>query len=329
MSGGDKLDFEIRPNPAPVSAADRAALLANPGFGRVFTDHMVTVRYADGKGWYDARVEARAPDPDGPGQRGAALRAGDLRGAEGVPHGRRWRDDVPAGRQRGPLRHLRAADGDAGAAAGGVRRLAAQAHRDRPGVDPHRRGRQPLPAAVHVRQRGLPRRPPGQRVPLHGDRLTGRGVLHRWRQAGHRLGLPGLHPGRARWHRRGQVRRQLRRVAGGPGGGHRGRLRPGRLPGRGGAPVRRRAGRHERLLRLRRRHGGHPAADRHDPAGHHPRRRSSRWPARPGTRSRSGRSASPTGRPTPPAAAFARCSPAAPPRWSPRSVGSASRTASS
>src|SRR5687767_5925410 len=66
MSGGDKLDFEIRPNPQPVSAAERAALLANPGFGRVFTDHMVTIRYADGKGWYDARVEARAPIPMDP-----------------------------------------------------------------------------------------------------------------------------------------------------------------------------------------------------------------------------------------------------------------------
>jgi branched-chain amino acid aminotransferase len=63
MSGGDNLDFEIRPNPAPVPASERAALLANPGFGRIFTDHMVTVRYADGKGWYDARVEARAPIP--------------------------------------------------------------------------------------------------------------------------------------------------------------------------------------------------------------------------------------------------------------------------
>jgi branched-chain amino acid aminotransferase len=66
MSGGDKLEFEIRPNPAPVAAADRAALLANPGFGRVFTDHMVTIRYADGKGWYDARIEARAPIPMDP-----------------------------------------------------------------------------------------------------------------------------------------------------------------------------------------------------------------------------------------------------------------------
>jgi branched-chain amino acid aminotransferase len=66
MRGGETLDFEIRPNPAPVAAAERAALMANPGFGRVFTDHMVTVRWAEGKGWYDARVEARAPIPMDP-----------------------------------------------------------------------------------------------------------------------------------------------------------------------------------------------------------------------------------------------------------------------
>ena len=61
MSGGDNLDFEIRPNPTPVSDAERNAALANPGFGRVFTDHMVTIPYAEGKGWYEPRVEARAP----------------------------------------------------------------------------------------------------------------------------------------------------------------------------------------------------------------------------------------------------------------------------
>ncbi|GGL11071.1 branched-chain amino acid aminotransferase [Mangrovihabitans endophyticus] len=66
MSGGDKIDFEIRPSAAPVSAAERAAMVANPGFGRIFTDHMAIVRYAEGKGWYDARVEARAPLPMDP-----------------------------------------------------------------------------------------------------------------------------------------------------------------------------------------------------------------------------------------------------------------------
>ena len=59
-------EFEIRATQHPVSAAERAALLTDPGFGRVFTDHMVTIRYAEGKGWYDARVEARAPIPMDP-----------------------------------------------------------------------------------------------------------------------------------------------------------------------------------------------------------------------------------------------------------------------
>jgi branched-chain amino acid aminotransferase len=62
MTGGE-FDFDIRPAQSPVSAEERSLLLTNPVFGRVFTDHMVTIRYADGKGWYDARVEERAPIP--------------------------------------------------------------------------------------------------------------------------------------------------------------------------------------------------------------------------------------------------------------------------
>jgi branched-chain amino acid aminotransferase len=58
MSGGE-YTFSVRPNRKPLSAAERSALLADPGFGRVFTDHMVTIRYSEGKGWYDPRVEAR------------------------------------------------------------------------------------------------------------------------------------------------------------------------------------------------------------------------------------------------------------------------------
>jgi branched-chain amino acid aminotransferase len=61
MSGGGKLEFEIRQNPQPVAAAEREALLRDPGFGRVFTDHLVSIRWAEGKGWYDARVEPYGP----------------------------------------------------------------------------------------------------------------------------------------------------------------------------------------------------------------------------------------------------------------------------
>src|SRR5262245_29335753 len=63
---GSEPQFEVRRHRRPVRVAEREALLTNPGFGQVFTDHMVTVRYAEGKGWYDAHVEPRAPIPMDP-----------------------------------------------------------------------------------------------------------------------------------------------------------------------------------------------------------------------------------------------------------------------
>ena len=53
--------FTIEPSQSPVPEAERLARIAAPGFGKVFTDHMVTIRYAEGKGWYDAKVTARQP----------------------------------------------------------------------------------------------------------------------------------------------------------------------------------------------------------------------------------------------------------------------------
>ena len=53
--------FPFEANPNPLDAAERAARLVDPGFGRVFTDHMVTIRYSDAKGWHDAKVGPRAP----------------------------------------------------------------------------------------------------------------------------------------------------------------------------------------------------------------------------------------------------------------------------
>ena len=53
--------FTLLPHPAPVAAGERAARLADPGFGRVFTDHMVTIRYAEGRGWHDATIGPRGP----------------------------------------------------------------------------------------------------------------------------------------------------------------------------------------------------------------------------------------------------------------------------
>ena len=55
------IPFTITPNTTPTDAAIRTAKLADPGFGKVFTDHMVMIRYVEGDGWQDAKVKARAP----------------------------------------------------------------------------------------------------------------------------------------------------------------------------------------------------------------------------------------------------------------------------
>ena len=55
------MEFAFEPHATPVPATERAARIVDPGFGRVFTDHMVTIRYAEGEGWHDAKVTARMP----------------------------------------------------------------------------------------------------------------------------------------------------------------------------------------------------------------------------------------------------------------------------
>lgn len=53
--------FRFEKHSAPVAASERAMRLVDPGFGRVFTDHMAVIRYSDDAGWKDARITARAP----------------------------------------------------------------------------------------------------------------------------------------------------------------------------------------------------------------------------------------------------------------------------
>ncbi|RLV51121.1 branched-chain amino acid aminotransferase [Nocardioides mangrovicus] len=55
------LDITTTPNPSPRSDADLAAVLAAPGFGTHFTDHMLTTEWTPGDGWHDARITAYGP----------------------------------------------------------------------------------------------------------------------------------------------------------------------------------------------------------------------------------------------------------------------------
>ena len=51
----------LYPSPHLLRAEERAVRLANPGFGRVFTEHMVTIRYVEGKGWHDGKLVPYGP----------------------------------------------------------------------------------------------------------------------------------------------------------------------------------------------------------------------------------------------------------------------------
>lgn len=56
------MKFERIPHSAPMPAAERDAALANPGFGTLFSDHMVTIDYDEAKGgWYSAKIGPREP----------------------------------------------------------------------------------------------------------------------------------------------------------------------------------------------------------------------------------------------------------------------------
>jgi branched-chain amino acid aminotransferase len=55
------ISFDRRITGRPVPAAERARLMAVPGFGSVFTDHMVAIDWSAGRGWHDARLEPYGP----------------------------------------------------------------------------------------------------------------------------------------------------------------------------------------------------------------------------------------------------------------------------
>ena len=74
MSGQDTYEdgdiiLAFEPHADPVPAHERERRLVDPGFGRVFTDHMAVIDYNDANGWHGARITARKPfsmDPAAP-----------------------------------------------------------------------------------------------------------------------------------------------------------------------------------------------------------------------------------------------------------------------
>ncbi len=58
---GAAINFTEVPHPAPTPVDVREAALVDPGFGKLFSDHMVMIDYTEGRGWHDATVGPRQP----------------------------------------------------------------------------------------------------------------------------------------------------------------------------------------------------------------------------------------------------------------------------
>jgi branched-chain amino acid aminotransferase len=48
--------IDLKPTSEPLSAEERRVRLQDPGFGRVFSEHMISVRWTEGRGWHDAQL---------------------------------------------------------------------------------------------------------------------------------------------------------------------------------------------------------------------------------------------------------------------------------
>ncbi len=53
--------FQVMPNDNAKSVEERDAILANPGFGKNFTDHMVDICWSERGGWHRPRVQPYGP----------------------------------------------------------------------------------------------------------------------------------------------------------------------------------------------------------------------------------------------------------------------------
>src|SRR6266851_3086996 len=60
-SPNSTINFDLLASEQRVPDEVRAHLLESPGFGQVFTDHMISLRYSAGQGWHDGKLEPYGP----------------------------------------------------------------------------------------------------------------------------------------------------------------------------------------------------------------------------------------------------------------------------
>lgn len=55
------LPLQVVPHESLRTDAEREQILASPGFGQNFSDHMIVIQWSEGQGWHDARLQAYQP----------------------------------------------------------------------------------------------------------------------------------------------------------------------------------------------------------------------------------------------------------------------------
>ena len=63
----DGITFKVTPVDHRVPASERERIFANPGFGRVFTEHLAGISWDRERGWHDAEIRPYGPIPMDPG----------------------------------------------------------------------------------------------------------------------------------------------------------------------------------------------------------------------------------------------------------------------
>ena len=61
MTEDQQLAFRTISSTNPRSDAERDEIHGNPGFGKYFTDHMVSIDWTAGQGWHNAEVRPYGP----------------------------------------------------------------------------------------------------------------------------------------------------------------------------------------------------------------------------------------------------------------------------
>ncbi|MBP2351138.1 hypothetical protein JOF29_002221 [Kribbella aluminosa] len=245
------LQFSVEPTTHPASDDQRAQVLANPGFGQYFSDHMAIATWTAEKGWHDARITAFGPLELSPATSVFHYAQTIFEGMKAYRHPddsiHLFRPEANAARFQRSAQRLALPDLPTEVFLDSLHKLVEIDKAWVPGggetslyLRPFMFGSDPF----------LGVRPSAQVTycviasPAGSYFANGVKPVRIWLSEEYTRAAP-------RRHRCGEDRRQLRLVAARPGRGDRAGLRPGRVPGRRREEVGRRARRDEPVLRSR------------------------------------------------------------------------------